>query len=134
MSLRPVGLILAKKNTARRSNPSVKGTGATGRSLRWNTRPTMKGNRVLTAVILAVIGIPAIYFGGIRFFIPFAALISVAAWEPAGLFRAVGVQASGVLAVISVFLVLAARVYFVKYAAAVLALCVAAAMVWHLLA
>ena len=94
----------------------------------------MKGNRVLTAIILAVIGIPAIYFGGIWFFIPFAAVICLAAWEFAGLFRAMDIQASGWLVAISVLLVLVSRVFFIQYSTAILALTVAAAMVLHLLA
>jgi phosphatidate cytidylyltransferase len=92
----------------------------------------VKGNRVLTALVLAAIGIPAIYFGGIWFFIPFVILICIAAWEFAHLFQAMDVQASGGLAVGGVFFVLATRVYLPDFAAAVLALSVAAALVFHL--
>jgi len=94
----------------------------------------MKGSRVLTALVLAAIGIPAIYFGGIWFFIPFAILICIAAWEFARLFQAVDVQASGAFAVAGVLLVLAARAYRVDLAAAALAVSVAAALVFHLVA
>jgi phosphatidate cytidylyltransferase len=94
----------------------------------------MKGNRVLTALVLAAIGIPAIYFGGIWFFIPFAVIICIAAWEFARLFQAVDVQASGSLAVAGVFVVLASRVYLPGLAGAALALSVAAALVFHLVA
>lgn len=94
----------------------------------------MKGSRVLTALVLAAIGIPAIYFGGIWFFIPFAILICIAAWEFARLFQAVGVQASGSLAVAGVLLILAARAYRLDLAAAALAVSVAAALVFHLVA
>jgi phosphatidate cytidylyltransferase len=93
----------------------------------------MRGNRILTALVLAAIGIPAIYFGGIWFFIPFAILICIAAWEFTRLFRAVDVQASGGLAVAGVFFVLATRVYLPDLAAAALALSVAGAMAFHLI-
>ena len=94
----------------------------------------MKGNRILTALVLAAIGIPAIYFGGIWFFIPFAVLLCIAAWEFARLFQAVDVQASGWLGVAGVFVILATRVYWPELATAALALLMAAALVFHLVA
>jgi phosphatidate cytidylyltransferase len=94
----------------------------------------VRGSRVLTAIALAVIGIPAIYFGGIWFFIPLAILLCLAAWEFAQLFRAIDVQASAVLAVVGVFLVLLSRAFLVNYSTAILALMVAAAMALHLVA
>lgn len=89
--------------------------------------------RVLTAIVLAAIGIPAIYFGGIWFFIPFSILLCLAGWEFTRLFWAMDIQASGPLAVIGVFLVLLTRAFFVEFSAAALALAVAAAMLLHLI-
>jgi phosphatidate cytidylyltransferase len=91
------------------------------------------GGRVLTAIVLAAIGIPAIYFGGIWFFTPFSLLLCVAAWEFTRLFWAMDIQASGPVAVLGVFFILVSRAFFVEYAAAILALSVAAAMVFHLI-
>lgn len=94
----------------------------------------MRGSRVLTAIVLAAIGIPAIYFGEIWFFIPFSILLCLATWEFARLYRAMNAQAAGILAVACVFLVLLTRAFFPDFATAILALSIAAAMVAHLIA
>ena len=72
----------------------------------------MKINRELAALILAVIGIPAIYFGGLYFFIVFAGMTAIAAWEFGRLFRPLDVQPLTVLTVGGTLLVLISRAYF----------------------
>jgi phosphatidate cytidylyltransferase len=72
----------------------------------------MKINREVAAVILAAIGIPAIYLGGIFFFIPFAIMTAIAAWEFGRLFRPLDIQPFTVLTVGGTLLVLISRAYF----------------------
>ncbi len=57
----------------------------------------MKINRELAALILAAIGIPAIYYGGFFFFIVFSGMVAIAAWEFGRLFRPLDIQPFTVL-------------------------------------
>jgi phosphatidate cytidylyltransferase len=72
----------------------------------------MKINRELAALILAVIGIPAIYFGGPYFFIIFSGMTAIAAWEFGRLFQPLDVKPFAVLTVGGTLLVLLSRAYF----------------------
>lgn len=89
--------------------------------------------RTLTAVILALIGIPAVLYGGIFYFLLIALFLGVASWEYGHMFRSAGSNASTPLLVGGVLVLLVTRVYFPDYAPAVLTLAVFAAMTWHLL-
>jgi phosphatidate cytidylyltransferase len=82
----------------------------------------MKINRELAAVVLAAIGIPAIYLGGIFFFIPFAIMTAIAAWEFGRLFRPLDIQPFDVLTVGGTLVVLIARAYFPSIVTPVLTL------------
>jgi phosphatidate cytidylyltransferase len=92
----------------------------------------MKINRELAALILAVIGIPAIYFGGIYFFIVFAGMTSIAAWEFGRLFRPLDVQPFTVLTVGGTLLVLLSRAYFPSAVIPFLTLTILASMAVYL--
>jgi phosphatidate cytidylyltransferase len=72
----------------------------------------MKINRELAALILAVIGIPAIYFGGIYFFIVFSGMTAIAAWEFGRLFRPLDIQPFTILTVGGTLMVLLSRAFF----------------------
>lgn len=90
--------------------------------------------RTLAAIVLALVGIPAVIFGGVYYFIVVALLLCIAAWEFGRIFRAAGCHASTLLLVGGVLFVLAARAYFPDLAPAALSISVLAAMTWHLLA
>jgi phosphatidate cytidylyltransferase len=89
--------------------------------------------RTLAAVVLAVIGLPAVYFGGIFYFLLISLLLGIAAWEYAIIFRSAGSHASIPLLVGGVFILAVTRAYFPDLAPAALTLVIFAAMTWHLL-
>jgi phosphatidate cytidylyltransferase len=89
--------------------------------------------RVLTALVLAVIGIPVIILGGVYYFALFVLFLGIAAWEYGHILRNVDCKASEPLLVGGVVLVAVTRTYFPDLAPAALTLSVLAAMTWHLL-
>jgi phosphatidate cytidylyltransferase len=90
--------------------------------------------RVLAALVLAAIGLPAIIFGHIPYFTLITIFLVLAAWEYAQLFRAAGFFPATALVVGGVFLVVAVRKFFPEMSAMVLAFLGLAAMTWHLIA
>ena len=88
--------------------------------------------RILAALALAAIGIPAIIIGGYYYFGLITLLLGIAAWEFGRIFKAAGHNASELLLVGGVVLLLILRAYFPNQAAAGLTLLVLAAMTWHL--
>lgn len=89
--------------------------------------------RVLAALVLAAIGIPALLAGGIFYFLLITLLLGIAAWEYGHIFKTAGCSASTPLLVGGVVLLVVIRVYLPDLAAAALTLLVLAAMAWHLL-
>jgi phosphatidate cytidylyltransferase len=89
--------------------------------------------RTLAAIILALIGIPAVILGGIYYFILMGLLLSLAAWEFGRIFFKAGYHASTVLLVGGVLLVFTARAFLPQLAPLVLTGSILAAMAWHLL-
>jgi len=89
--------------------------------------------RTLAALVLAAIGLPAVFLGGIFFFVLIAVILGIAAWEYARIFRAVDSNASIPLVVGGVFILLLARAYFPELVIAALTLLVLSAMTWHLI-
>ncbi len=92
----------------------------------------MLTERVLAALVLAVVGIPAIILGGVYYFILIVIFLGIAAWEYGRLFRSADCKTCSPLLIASVVLLVAARAYFPSLAPAVLTLSILAAMVWHL--
>jgi len=90
--------------------------------------------RVLAALVLAAIGLPAIILGNIPYFIVITVLLVLAAWEYAQLFRAAGFFPSFLLVVGGVFLLVTARKFMPEMSAMILAFLGLAAMTWHLVA
>ncbi|MGD0611794.1 MAG: phosphatidate cytidylyltransferase [Anaerolineales bacterium] len=88
--------------------------------------------RILVAFVLLAIGIPAIIFGGLPYFLLILLFIGMAAWEYVIIFRAVLFSPSMWLTVGGVLLLLFVRNYFPAAAGAVLSLLVLAAMALHL--
>ncbi|MDO9349479.1 MAG: phosphatidate cytidylyltransferase, partial [Anaerolineales bacterium] len=90
--------------------------------------------RTLTALALAAVGIPAIVFGRIPYFILIAIFLGMAAWEYVKIFRAAKLSPSMWLTVGGVLLLLGARTYSPDLAPAALTLLVLLAMTLHLVA
>jgi phosphatidate cytidylyltransferase len=89
--------------------------------------------RAATALILALVGIPAIIFGGVYYFGLILLFLGVAAWEMGLIFRKIGCRIPDPLLIGSVVLIAVTRTYFPNLADATLTLAIFAAMTWHLL-
>jgi phosphatidate cytidylyltransferase len=92
----------------------------------------MKINRELAALILAAIGIPAIYFGGFFFFIVFSGMVAIAAWEFGRLFRPLDIQPFTAVTVGGTLAVLITRAYFPSLVLPVLTLIILVVMAIYL--
>lgn len=88
--------------------------------------------RLITALGLALIGVPAIVFGGILYYLLISVFVVGAAWEYVLLFRGVKLAPQMHITVGGVALITAARMFFPQYAQPVFALAVLAAMAYHL--
>jgi phosphatidate cytidylyltransferase len=92
------------------------------------------GRRTVTALLLLALVIPAIFFGGVLYFLFIGFFIVTAAWEYAHMFRAVNHEPSVPLTVGGTLLVLAARAFRPEWAELTLTVHVLLAMALHLLA
>ena len=90
--------------------------------------------RTFTALVLAVVGLPAIIYGGLFYFLLIAVFLIGAAWEYVRLFRAVHYEPSEIVTVGGVFVIAAARFFFVDAALPAFVLLVLLAMTVHLFA
>ena len=68
--------------------------------------------RTITALALAVVGLPAILFGGIFYFLLMGTFLVGSAWEYVRLFRAVKYEPQEIITVGGVFLIALTRVPF----------------------
>jgi phosphatidate cytidylyltransferase len=87
--------------------------------------------RTITALILLVVGMPALLFGGVLFFIFLGFFIVMAAYEYTQLFRAMQIQPSTWITVGGVFLILLARDFFPEYASVVFSVLLLTALGYH---
>jgi len=90
--------------------------------------------RLITSLALAAIGIPAVIYGGVFFWLLFAFFLSTAAWEFTKLMRGAGFQPAMVISVGGVLTILFARTVYPEYESAVLVALVFIAMTYHLIA
>ena len=90
--------------------------------------------RVSTALILIVIGLPAIILGGFFYFLLMAVVLTGSAWEFVRLFRGVQMQPNEWVTVGGVLALVTARMFFSEIALVVLALLVLLAMAVHVIA
>lgn len=88
--------------------------------------------RTITALALLAVGMPALLFGGLPFFLLMGFFIVVAAYEYTRMFHAVRIEPSTVITVGGVFLILLARDFFPAYASAVFAFLLLVALAYHL--
>ena len=90
--------------------------------------------RSLTALVLAVIGVPAIIYGGIYFWRLMAVFLTIAAWEYVNLMRAADFQPAMIITVGGVFTIFSVRTLLPSYESAALTALVLIAMTYHLIA
>jgi len=90
--------------------------------------------RLITALALMLIGIPAILFGGVFYFLLMSVFLIGAAWEYVHLYRALKFEPQMYIVVGGVALIFIARMFFPQYAMPVFAAGVLAAMTYHLIA
>jgi phosphatidate cytidylyltransferase len=90
--------------------------------------------RILTALGLAVIGLPAIIYGGVFYFIVITVLLVGGAWEYVRLYRAVQFEPNQLVTIGSVLVIVTARFFFADFAIALFVFAVLLAMAVHLVA
>jgi len=88
--------------------------------------------RIIAALVLAVIGIPAMIMGGLFYYALIMLLLGIATWEYGNIFRTAGYNAPTVFLVGGVVLLVGLRAYSPILAPACLTLLILAAMTWHL--
>ena len=96
----------------------------------------MLAKRVATAVLLAAVGLPALYFGGLFYLLLIALFLGVAAWEYVRIFRTIQIEPSEIVVVGGVLGVLAVRSLVSDWAAAgaVMTMLILLSLTVHLLA
>ncbi|HXF84151.1 MAG TPA: phosphatidate cytidylyltransferase [Anaerolineales bacterium] len=90
--------------------------------------------RTLTALFMAAIGLPAIIYGGVFYFLVIGLFLGGSAWEYVRLFRVVKFEPSEWVTIGGVLVIAAARFFFVDLAAPLFVLLVLLAMTVHLIA
>lgn len=89
--------------------------------------------RLLTALVLASIGLPATIYGGVFFWLMMALFLTYASWEYVSLMRGANWQPSAAITVSGVLALLIARTHYPPYESAVLTAVVFIAMIYHLI-
>ncbi len=88
--------------------------------------------RILTAIMLAVVGLPAIIYGGVFYFVVMAIVLGGCAWEFVRMYRAVEFEPNEKVTIGGVLLIATARFFFADYSIPVLVLTIMLAMIAHL--
>jgi phosphatidate cytidylyltransferase len=88
--------------------------------------------RLITSLVLAAIGLPAIILGGSFYYLLMAVFLIGAAWEYVHLFRAVNFEPQLHITLGGVALISLMRMFFPAYAQPAFVICVLAAMAYHL--
>lgn len=91
------------------------------------------GRRVITSLILFVLGMPAVLFGGVPFFLFIVVFLLGATWEYLQMFQAVGLHPSRGITMSGVLAILLARNFFPDLYGTAFSMLVLAAMTYHLL-
>ncbi|HIE25506.1 MAG TPA: phosphatidate cytidylyltransferase [Anaerolineales bacterium] len=90
--------------------------------------------RIKTTLVIAIIGLPALIYGGIFFLLLFVVALGIATWEFVNLMRGAGFQPAMSVAIIGVESLLLVRVYYPEHESVVLVLFVFIAMTLHAIA
>ena len=88
--------------------------------------------RTLTALGLAVVGLPAIIYGGVFYFLLIAIVLTGCAWEYVRMFRAVRFEPDQIVTLGGVLCIATARFFFTQAAIPLLVLFVLLAMAVHI--
>ena len=91
-------------------------------------------SRTITALVLAAVGLPAIIYGGLFYYLLMAVILVGAAWEYNRLFRAVQYESNEIVTVGGVLVIATARFFFAGAAIPLFVLLVLLAMTVHLFA
>jgi phosphatidate cytidylyltransferase len=87
--------------------------------------------RTVTALILLAVGMPALLFGGIPFFLFLGFFVVVAAYEYTQMFRAMQIEPSTWITVGGVFLILVTRDFYPEFAGGMFAALMLVALGYH---
>lgn len=90
--------------------------------------------RTLTALVLAAVGLPAIIYGGIFYFVLVAVVLGGCAWEYVRMFRAVHFEPDQIVTIAGVLCIATARFFFPQAAVPVLVVWIFVAMAVHIVA
>jgi phosphatidate cytidylyltransferase len=90
--------------------------------------------RVLTALGLAAVGLPAIIYGGVFYYLLIAVVLAGSAWEYVRMFRAVHYEPHQMITIGGVLVLATARFFFIQAAIPLFVLLVLLAMAVHIVA
>jgi phosphatidate cytidylyltransferase len=90
--------------------------------------------RVLTALAMAAVGLPAILYGGIFYFLLMTVFLAGGAWEFVRLYRAVQFEPHEIVTIGGVLVIATARFFFPEYSVFALVVFVLLAMTVHVVA
>lgn len=90
--------------------------------------------RTLTALGIAAVGLPAIIFGGVFYFLLMGVFLVGGAWEYTRMYRAVQHEPNEIVTVGGVLVIATARFFFADYAVPLLAVLILLAMAVHMVA
>src|SRR5262245_5695821 len=90
--------------------------------------------RVLTALAMAAVGLPAIIYGGVFYFLLMTIFLAGSAWEFVRLYRAVQVEPHEIVTIGGVLVIATARFFFSESTVFLLALSILLAMTAHVVA
>ena len=90
--------------------------------------------RTLTALAMAVVGLPAIIYGGVFYFLLMGGFLVVGAWEYVRLYRAVKYEPSETVTIGGVLVLVTARFFFTEAAIPILVILILLSMAVHLVA
>lgn len=90
--------------------------------------------RIVTALLMAAVGIPAVIYGGVFYYLIMATFLVGGAWEYVRLYRAVQYEPHELTTIGGVLVIATARFFFPEYAATLFALLILIAMTFHVIA
>jgi phosphatidate cytidylyltransferase len=90
--------------------------------------------RILTALAMAVVGLPAIIYGGVFYFLIMSIFLGGSAWEFIRLYRAVQCAPNEIVTIGGVLVIATARFFFPEYALLALTVFILLAMTVHVIA
>src|SRR5512134_11510 len=110
MSRLLTGPTSTRKNIAVRWKPLLNVTAVMARSPRTNMRPAML-KRTLTSLGFAAVGLPAIIFGGVFYYLLITVILAGSAWEYIRLYRAVRSEPNEIITIGGVLCIATARFF-----------------------